>query len=200
MIKLGYLAWMVYGLLAGGDRWLSAGLAGAALMSVVVAAEYRHRASKLMDCTSLSYFAAEILIVLAGGTLFIRRYHLILVWGVFAAVAWLTLIAGAPFTLQYTREHMSSAARSEPAFYRMNRRLTVVWSLIFTIGAMLGAIVLKYGHALLLGVIVPMAAMGFGLVFSQLYPRRYAARFASAGQTVPGAPRATCEHDTMRLT
>jgi F0F1-type ATP synthase assembly protein I len=198
LIKLGYMAWIVYGLLAGNDRWQSAGLAGVALMSVVVAAEYRRRAVKLMDCTSWSYFAAEALIVLVTGTAFIRHYHLVLVWGVFAVVAWLTLIVGAPFTLQYTREHMSSAARDDPAFYQMNRRLTVVWSLIFTLGAVLGAIVMKYGHTVPLGLIVPMAAMGCGMVFSRLYSRRYTARFASADQALPNAlprrdqPASTC--------
>ncbi len=186
--KLGYVVWIVYGLLARGDRWLSAGLAGVAIMVVVVANEYRRRAIKLMDCTSLGYFAAETLIVLTSGAAFIQRYHLALVWGVFAAVAWLTIMVGSPFTLQYTRERMPRELWDDPAFYQMNRRMTEVWAVIFTLGMVLGEITMRYGHRLLLGMIVPMAAMGVGVVFSRLYPRRYAARFARVEQSTPGAP------------
>ena len=74
-----------------------------------------------------------------------------------------------------------------PAFFQMNRRMTELWSVIFTICTVLGEISMRYGHVLLLGIIVPMAAMGFGLVFSQLYPRRFADLFARAGQTAPRA-------------
>jgi all-trans-retinol 13,14-reductase len=186
--KLGYVAWIVYGLLARGDRWPSAGLAGVALMVVVVATEYRRRAIKVMDCTSLAYFAAETLIVLISGTAFIQRYHLALVWGVFAAVAWLTIIVGSPFTLQYTREQMPREIWGDPAFYQMNRRMTEVWAVIFTLGMVLGEFAMRYGHRLILGVIVPMAAMGAGVVFSRLYPRRYAAGFSRAGRPAPSVP------------
>jgi all-trans-retinol 13,14-reductase len=196
-----YAVWIVYGLFAAGDRWLSAGLAGAAIMVVVVATEYRRRAIKLMDCTSLGYFAAETLIVLTSGAAFIQRYHLALVWGVFAAVAWLSIMVGSPFTLQYTREQMPRETWDDPAFYQMNRRMTEVWAVIFTLGTVLGEIVVRYGHRLLLGMIVPMAAMGVGLIFSQRYPRRYVARFSRAGRAAPFAP-SRCDQPagTIRLT
>jgi len=198
---LGYAVWIVYGLLAAGNRWLSAGLAGVALMVVVVVTEYRRRSIKLMDGTSLGYFAGETLIVLVSGTAFIQRYHLVLVWGVFAAVAWLTIIIGFPFTVQYTREKMPREMWDDPAFYQMNRRMTEVWAFIFTLGTVLGEIAMRYGHLLLLGMIVPMAAMGFGLVFSRLYPRRYAARFSRAGRTASCGPsRRDQPAGTVRLT
>jgi hypothetical protein len=138
-----------------------------------------------MDCTSLSYFAAESLTVLSGGAAIIQRYHLALAWGVFAIVAWLTVILGRPFTLQYTREQMPREVWDDPFFYQMNRTMTELWSIIFTLGAVLGEIATRYGHRLLLGVIIPMAAMGVGIIFSQLYPRRFAYRFARVGQMTP---------------
>jgi len=201
LAKLGFVSWIVYGGLAGADRWLSAGLAGLALTVVVVATQHRRRAVKLMDCTSLGYFTAETLIVFVSGTAFIQRYHLAFVWGVFAVVAWLTVIVGFPFTLQYTREQMPREVWDNPAFYQMNRRMTELWSVIFTLGMVLGGISMRYGHVLLLGMIIPMAAMGVGLVFSQLYPRRFADQFSPARHS---APRAASRHDkpagTLRLT
>ena len=196
--KLGYVAWIVYGVFAGNDRWLSAGLAGAVITAVVVALEYRRRAIKVMDCTSLGYFAAAMLTVLVSGTALLQRYHLVLVWGVFAVVAGITLIAGVPFTFQYAREQAPRELWNDPAFYQMNRRLTAVWVVIFTLGAVLGEIAMSFGHMLLCGLIIPMAAMVFGLVFSQLYPRRYAARFAQAGQGGPSrlAQATSISHST----
>jgi hypothetical protein len=182
---------LVYAFLSGGGRPLSAGLAGAAIVSIVVAAQYRKRAVKIMDCTSLSYFAAETLTILAGGAAFIRRYHLVLAWGAFAVVSWLTIIVGRPFTLQYTREQMPREVWNDPFFYQMNHTMTEVWSVIFTLGAVLGEIATRYGHRLLLGVIVPMAAMGVGIIFSQLYPRSFAHRFASLGQMPADAASAS---------
>jgi hypothetical protein len=152
---------------------------------MVIAAQYRLRAVKLIDCTSFGYFAAETLTVLSGGAAFIQRYHLALAWGVFAVVAWLTVILCLPFTLQYTREQMPREVWDDPFFYQMNRTMTELWSVIFTLGAVLGDIATRYGHRLLLGVIVPMAAMGVGIIFSQLYPRRFARRFARVRQMTP---------------
>jgi all-trans-retinol 13,14-reductase len=190
--KLGFVAWVAYGILSGRGWWLSAGLVGTTLMLLIVATQLRHRAVKLMDCTSLGYFVGETLMVLASGHAFIQRYHLALVWGVFAAVAWFTVLAGCPFTAQYTREQMPCEVWDNPDFYRMNRRMTEVWSVIFTLGMVLGEISMLYGHTLLLGMIIPMAAMGLGFVFSLRYPRWFARRFAPAG-TVEQRPNSQAE-------
>jgi hypothetical protein len=64
--KLGYVVWIVYGPLAESNRWLSAGLIGTVFMVAVVAAQYRQREIKLMDCTSLGYFVVETMTVLMG--------------------------------------------------------------------------------------------------------------------------------------
>jgi hypothetical protein len=141
-----------------------------------------------MDCTSLSYFAAETLTVLGGGAAIIQRYHLVLAWGVFAFVAWVTVIFGRPFTFQYTREQMPREIWDDPFFYQMNQTMTELWSIIFTLGTVLGEIGTRYGHRLLLGVIIPMAAMCVGIIFSQLYPRRFAHRFARVGHLTPAGP------------
>jgi hypothetical protein len=69
-------------------------------------------------------------------------------------------------------------AWDDPGFNQMNRHMTAVWVLIFALGAVLGEIAMRHGHLVLFGMIIPSAAMAFGLVFSQLYQRRYAARSA----------------------
>jgi hypothetical protein len=179
---LGYVAWIVYALLAESGYWTSAGLIAAALMVVVVAIEYQCRAIKIMDCTSLGYFVAETILVLSGNAGYLQRnhHHQTVVWGIFAMVAWITLAFGTPFTLQYTRAKTATAMWDHPDFLRMNRNMTAVWAVIFTLGSVLGEVVRKYGHPQLFGLIVPTAAMVFGAAFSWLYPRRYGARFVVA--------------------
>jgi hypothetical protein len=41
----------------------------------------------------------------------------------------------------------------------------------------LGAAVIRYGHTLLLGIVIPLAGMGFGLLLSNICPRRCAEQF-----------------------
>jgi all-trans-retinol 13,14-reductase len=186
--RLGFVAWIVYELLASNGYWTSAGLMGVALTVVVVATQYRGRAIKLMDCTSLSYFVVATILIVGGRAGDLQRNHQVVVWGLFAVVAWITLAVRAPFTLQYTRPNTSPAIWDNPDFLRMNRNMTAVWAAIFTLGSVLGEVVRKYGHPLLFGLIVPMAAMVLGVLFSLLYPRRYGARFvaAEAERNTPG--------------
>lgn len=178
--KLGFVAWIVYELLVSNGYWTSAGLIGVALMVVVVASQYQGRAIKIMDCTSLSYFVAATILIVSDRAGYLQRNHQLVVWGLFAVVAWTTLAVGAPFTLQYTRPKTSPAMWDNPDFLRMNRNMTAVWAVIFTLGSVLGEVVRKYGHPLPFGLIVPMAAMAFGVLFSLLYPRCYGARFVVA--------------------
>lgn len=176
---VGLVMWVIYGQLCGAGRWLSAGLAGFAFATVIVAAQYRRDAVKIMDCTSLGYFALEIALVLLTGDRLMPRIHLPFVWGVFAIVAWITIARRVPFATQYSREQAPPAIWENSTFYRMNLNVSVVWALIFTISALLGAITIYVGRILLIGIIIPTAGLAFGFLFSNRYPKRFANQFAA---------------------
>jgi hypothetical protein len=190
--NLGIVVWVAYGFFSGRGQWLDAGIAGLAILALIVTMQYRRRAVKIMDCTSLSYFTAETFLVLAGGVWLIIEYHLVIVWGLFAAVAWTTLIIHFPFTLQYARQTAPREVWDHPLFHRINVRLTEAWAVIFTLGAIECAICLRLGHTLLLGLILPGSGMVFGFVFSNQYPKRFADQFTiteadrAAGSVVRG--------------
>ncbi len=169
--------WIVYGQLSGAGYWLIAGLVGLAFAVAIVAEEYRHRAVKLMNTTSVGYFMLEMAIVLVAGPAFMQRYHLPIVWGVFAIVAGITLLTGSPFTMEYAREQTAPELWNSPTFYRMNLHLTIVWTLIFAIGAVLGAITIVVGHVMALGVVIPSAGMLVGFIFGSQYPKRFVVQF-----------------------
>lgn len=52
------------------------------------------------------------------------------------------------------------------------------FGVIFTVNAGLGMLALTTGHLLWLGLIVPLALLIAAIVFSSIYPKIYAARFA----------------------
>jgi hypothetical protein len=167
------MAWLVYGALYLSGFWLAGCMAGFAVTLLIVVDEYRRGVIKIMDCTSLGYFAlaATLSATSAGHTL--ERYHVLVVWGLFAAVAWMTLVAGCPFTVQYASEGASREALGSPLFARINKTLTMMWAAIFTFGALLGLMIFAVGHAFLLGVAIPMSAMGIGYIFNNEYTKRF---------------------------
>jgi hypothetical protein len=177
--NLGFISWLVYGYFAESSQWIEAALAGLAISLFILAMQYRRQSVKTMDCTSTAYFAFIALTASAGATPLIQHYHLPFVWGVFAAVAWVTILLGSPFTIEYAREQAPREVWTHPLFRRMNFQMTAVWALIFTMGAMLGVLSLYIGHVFALGFFIPMTGMGVGIVFSRYYPRRFAPIFAA---------------------
>ena len=73
---------------------------------------------------------------------------------------------------------------------RLNVILTVIFGLMFTVNAGLGVLALMTGNLLVLGLIIPIALLIAAIVFSTIYPKSYAERFApewSAAQTANAA-------------
>ncbi|HZP46100.1 MAG TPA: hypothetical protein VFB15_10660 [Candidatus Binataceae bacterium] len=176
--RLGILVWAAYGVVAAYGHWLEAAALGAVLSAVIVLAEYGRGATKIMNVTSLGYFGFETALIVLYGATWVRQFHLVMAWGVFAIVAWLTLACGYPFTMQYAREAVAREQWTARWLRQMSARLTQVWASIFTFGALMGAVAMRYGHPLIFGVVLPGAAMAYGLRLNQRYGRRMA---ASAG-------------------
>jgi cobalamin synthase len=181
------MAWVIYGVLCLAGFWLAGSVGGLIVMAIAVSGQRRRRAVKIMDCTSLGYFAAAMIMAASPLITVLREYHVLIVWGVFAVVAWVTLAVGFPFTIQYARERAPREAWDTPLFRRINVTMTIVWALIFTLGAAMGVAALIAGHAFVLGVVIPAIAMGVGFIFNNLYPKRFTSRFETAAGTVPGA-------------
>lgn len=176
--RLSIFVWATYGVIAGYGYPLTADALCLAMSTVIVTAEHRRHAAKIMDCTSLGYFALELALIATMGVEFVQGLHLVLAWGVFAIVAWLTLAVGFPFATQYERERAPRERWDDPLFYAMNQRITEVWASIFTAGAIMGGISMVWGYRLIFGLILPALAMVLGAVFSHQYGKRITARFA----------------------
>ena len=195
---LAIIAWAIYGSLYVAGFWFAGCVAGFVVMLLIIANEYRRGGLKIMDCTSLAYFALAAAISATSAAYAFDRYHVVIVWGVFAAVAWATLAAGFPFTIQYARERAPREAWNSPAFARINRTLTVMWAAIFTFGAIMGVMTIAVGHAFALGIAIPMSAMGVGYAFNSEYPKRFADRRDTAARAAPAATHQTGIEATRR--
>jgi hypothetical protein len=176
--NLGAIAWIAYGLLSANGYWIAAALGALAVALAIVAHEYSKNAVKIMNCTTVVFFAFALITTIAVGPSLFKSYNIWLTWAVFAVVTWATLLIGFPFTIQYAREQAPREVWDHPLFMRLNVILTVVFGLIFTVNAALGLIALMTGHLLSLGLVVPISLLIAGMVFSAQYPKRYSHRFA----------------------
>src|SRR5260370_12405618 len=104
---------------------------GRAAMIALVTREYRYGALKIIDCPSLSFFALALLTIVTTGRDLFSNYRFIAAWGIFAAVAWATLLAGFPFTLQHARERAPRDVLNSPPFLPINITITTLSTPIF---------------------------------------------------------------------
>jgi all-trans-retinol 13,14-reductase len=176
---LGFAAWLVYGLLGKQAYWITAACAGFVIMLAIVGYEIVARRIKIIDCTSLGFFLIAIVELATIGEGYFIRYQTIFGWGLFAVAAWVTMIAGVPFRMQYAREKTPRVMWKKPSFQRMHFRVTVAWAVIFTLDTILTAIALGVGHRSLLVVIVPGASMLLGFALTVFYPTYYQREFST---------------------
>jgi hypothetical protein len=103
-----------------------------------------------------------------------------------AAFTFGTLVVGNPFTLPYAKETTPREYWDSPIFLSVNRVISLVWALAFTVAAVAGL----YGNSVLdqpdnfwTAWIIPIAAMLFAFSFSEWYPD-----VARAAAPPPGEP------------
>jgi len=98
----------------------------------------------------------------------------LLVHAVLAAMVWISLLIGKPFTIQYAREQVSQEKWQHPVFIRINQILSCVWGLIFLFDLVVN-FSFKYFPTIphwVAGVLTNIAAI-FGLWFVIWFPKWY---------------------------
>ncbi len=178
-ILLGFLPWIAFWSLSGAGWSLAA--SGSALSLAVVLAVRQARAGglKAMEAAGLAFFGANTVAILALGAEVLRPWEPVLASAALATMAWTTLLAGTPFTLQYARADWPRVYWDAPPFRRVNVILTAAWGAIFTLNASLAlAAVAAPGARVWLTLVLPQAAIAAGVALSIEVPRRYPRRWA----------------------
>ncbi len=181
----GWLPWVIYFPLANVGWPHTAALAAFATIAIfTVVPAIRGARVKLIDWTTLGFFTLAVISALAGGAAAnaFKDWSMVLVWLMFAAVAWTSIALGAPFTLQYARETTPPESWTTPQFLALNRFMSLVWAGLFSVNL---AIVLSLtgarGALRWVAIGVPMALVVGGFIFTA----RYSAAVRRRAQTAP---------------
>jgi all-trans-retinol 13,14-reductase len=137
-----FLPWIILGVL--GNRWFLFALSLAlAVAAVTTTRQIFGRSLKILDTVTLAFFVVTAIGLIGFGWMILATYMTLLVNLTLMAVAWGSLLAGTPFSVQYAREQVAPDLWHAPLFIRINQYITAVWGLDF----FLSALVSLYRHA-----------------------------------------------------
>jgi hypothetical protein len=177
VLSVSFAIWVVYGTLAGFGLWPVAVGVGLAAGLLLIAVASRYVAVKLMDWILLAYFSLAAVATFAIPSAGFKTYSSLIVWVLYAAGAWGSILIGQPFTLQYARESAPPERWQTAGFLRANRIITTVWGLAFT--ANLGFVALGLDpvfSSLWIAVAMPLLSLFAASTFSKRYLRRVRSR------------------------
>ena len=173
----GLAPWIVMSLLAGPGRFEESVSTALGLSILLIYLRLRRGNSlKALEVFEVVYFGTLAIIGLLASDALITWLE---EWSgemsslALAAFTFGSLLVGNPFTLPYAKETTPREYWDSLVFLRVNRVITLVWALAFTVAAAAGV----YGNSILkqpddfwAGWIIPIAAMLFAFSFSEWYP------------------------------
>ncbi len=186
----GLAPWIVMSLLSGPGRFEESVAAALGLSILFTYLGHRRGGSlKPLEVFDIAYFGILAVVGLLASdnlTTWLESWSGEMSSLALAAFAFGSLLVGNPFTLPYAKERTPEEHWNSPLFLRVNRIITLVWGLAFSVSAAAGL----YGDAVLdqpdnfwTGWIVPIGALLFAFSFTEWYPDVVSAQ----------APRATGE-------
>jgi hypothetical protein len=172
-ILLGFLPWILFGIMAGPPLIrLEAALAVALAVTLALGLK-QLRKGFFLTWGSLLFFSFSLILVAFLQNLWVIEHMDLLARATLAAIAWGSIIAGQPFTLQYARESVPEAYWHTPGFIHTGYFISIVWGIIFLIA--LGASLFRPNIEQLAGWLYHLLATGsmfLGIIFTQWYVHR----------------------------
>ncbi|WP_161789945.1 hypothetical protein [Streptacidiphilus neutrinimicus] len=174
----GFAPWLCYAALSPLDWRL--GMCAAALAAVLLlSAQLRSRSLDLLGAATCAFFVAMAAVALAAPKSGLHTWTCALSNGVLAVTALTSLTVRRPFTLSIARSQVPREFWNAPRFIHVNMVLTGVWAAAFTAAAAACALIVEYGHAAALPlVVVQVLAFVVPFVFSGRYADRAKAKAA----------------------
>src|SRR4030042_3195520 len=117
-ILLGFLPWIVFGVVSGPSLWRLNAAIIAALALVLVMGYKQLAKGFILTWGSLLFFGVNLVLVVLFRNLWVIKNLDILSQGTLAAIAWLSIFMGKPFVLQYALETVPPERQASPDFYR----------------------------------------------------------------------------------
>jgi hypothetical protein len=170
-ILTGFLPLIVYGIFSG-DTLESRQIAllAACIVSLVVGYKTLKRGFYL-DWANFLMFAGALFCISILHITVIADYMSIVIYLVLALVAFGSLLAGVPFTIQYARDMVDASRWDHPLFKSVNVFMTGVWGSLFVLNLVFVTYA-KFGEGLtaqIAGVAI-YGVLVIGIAFTMLYP------------------------------
>jgi uncharacterized membrane protein len=141
-LVVGFLPWIILGVL-GNRSFVLALLLSLGAAAFTTMRQVRNRSLKILDTATFAFFIVVAIGVFGFQWMILATYMSLLVNITLMSIAWGSLLAGMPFTIQYARDQVAPEFWHSPLFVRINQYITGVWGLDF----FLSALVSFYRHA-----------------------------------------------------
>jgi hypothetical protein len=132
---IAFLPWIILGVL-GSRHFHFALVLALAVAAVITVRQIRGRSLKILDTITFAFFVFVAVGVIGFGWMFLAIHMTLLVNVTLMTVAWGSLLAGIPFSIQYAREQVAPEFWHSPLFIRINQYITAVWGLDFFLCAL----------------------------------------------------------------
>jgi len=171
VLLISFSPWILFGILAGHNLFeLEAALVICLIATILIG--YRDLAKKMIvSWATLLFFGINCLLLLVFHQYEIIPYLGIASGAVLTLIAFGTLAAGLPFTVQYARREVPRERWDNPSFIRINQVLTAGWGVLFFMG--LTKSVIEFLYPDVLGVIGDSSmylTIIIGVLFTIWYP------------------------------
>ncbi|QKT07502.1 hypothetical protein HUN08_10090 [Gordonia sp. X0973] len=186
-ILRGFAPWIVYGVVAGfsDDSWRWGALAAVVVGLALILDDRRHGIgpdAQILEISAVVFFVALAAVGFITRNTTIHQYDSTLAFGWLALTAWASLAIGKPFTEGIAKREVPQQYWGTEKFRRVNRVITAVWAVAFTLTAIAVWIIyrtdagdLADGIAQAVGFILPIS-------FTNWYKSRAAATGDAAQQ------------------
>jgi len=184
-ILFGFVPLIVYGILAGPSAQSRiVALGTATLVSIVVGYEDLKK-GRILTWANLVLFGGLLAATAGLGMTGLLPWSGVLIYAVLAAVAFGSILAGYPFTLQYARGMVEPAHQDSTVFLRVNRFMTGVWGCIFAANVLLDYLALApAGPSAQAASLLTYGVLAAGIIFTLWYPGQIRKTYA---RSPPGA-------------
>jgi hypothetical protein len=172
---IAFLPWIIFGVLGEQHFLLALGLA-LTLAVITIVRQIIGRSLKVLDTVTLAFFILIAIGLIGFHWMILGTYMTLLANLTLMLVAWGSLLAGVPFTIQYAREQVAREFWHTQLFLRINQYITAVWGLDFFLSALVSFYRHRTGDRSL---VTQYASVGFllgALLFTTYFPPWYRAR------------------------
>lgn len=127
-----FIPWVIFFICFGYDELVFKVGASGALVALVLLGKQGLKRGYIFDWGSLLFFVFIFVSVIVFYQPWIAGNASLLANCALTVIAWVSLLINRPFTLQYARMMVAKEYWQTDLFKHLNRRLTLIWALVFT--------------------------------------------------------------------